>query len=47
MLHDMELAFRFVHAEIHQVVYSQISPGEQIGIHYRLANILEEASSEQ
>ncbi|MGM9943852.1 MAG: protein kinase, partial [Lysinibacillus sp.] len=47
ILHDMELAFRFVHAEIHQVVYSQISAGEQIGIHYRLANILEEASSEQ
>lgn len=47
LLHDMELAFRFVHAEIHQVVYSQISAGEQIGIHYRLATILEEASNEQ
>lgn len=46
MVHDMELAFRFVHAEIHQVVYSEISPGEQIGIHYRLANIIEEASND-
>ena len=46
MLYDMELTFRFIHAEIHQVVYSQISAGEQIGIHYRLANILEEALSE-
>lgn len=47
LLHDMELTFRFVHAEIHQVVYSQISVGEQIGIHYRLATILEQASNEQ